>query len=67
MQDLIVTGAVTVVFHRAMKDALLRTLPRAGALALGAGHHSPAAAPDHFATEWQKFQQRTNSAGIPLR
>jgi pimeloyl-ACP methyl ester carboxylesterase len=66
MPALIVTGAQTAAFHRAMNEALLRTLPRAQALELGAGHNSPGAAPDHFVTEWQKFQQRTNSAEIRL-
>lgn len=59
MPALIVTGARTVAFHRAMNDALLPTLPRAEALELGAGHNSPAADPDHFVAEWQKFEQRT--------
>ena len=67
MPALIVTGAQTAAFHRAINEALLRTLPRAEALELGAGHNSPAAAPNHFVTEWQKFQQRANSAAVPLR
>lgn len=67
MPALIVTGAQTVAFHRAMNEALLRTLPRAEALELGAGHNSPAAAPAHFVTEWEKFQRRANSGGGPPR
>jgi pimeloyl-ACP methyl ester carboxylesterase len=62
MPTLIVTGAQTVTFHRAMNEALLRTLPHAEALELGAGHNSPAADPDHFVAEWQKFQERANLA-----
>jgi len=58
MPALIVTGAQTVAFHRAMNEALLRALPRAEALELGAGHNSPSAAPEHFVAEWQQFQQR---------
>lgn len=63
MPALIVTGAQTVRFHRMMNEALLRILPRAEALELGAGHNSPAAAPDEFVAEWQQFQQRANRAG----
>jgi pimeloyl-ACP methyl ester carboxylesterase len=62
MPTLIVTGAQTVTFHRAMNEALFRTLPHAEALELGAGHNSPAADPDHFVAEWQKFQARANLA-----
>jgi pimeloyl-ACP methyl ester carboxylesterase len=62
MPALIVTGAQTVAFHRAMNEALLRTLPHAEALELGAGHNSPAADPGHFVAEWQKFQERANLA-----
>jgi molybdate transport system substrate-binding protein len=43
-----------------------RMLPRADALELAAGHNSPAAAPEHFVAEWQKFQQRANAAGSPV-
>jgi pimeloyl-ACP methyl ester carboxylesterase len=60
MPALIVSGAQTVAFHRSMNEALLRTLPHAEALELGAGHNSPAADPDHFVAEWQKFQERAN-------
>lgn len=67
MPALIVTGAQTAAFHRAMNEALLRTLPRAEALELAAGHNSPAAAPGHFVTEWEKFRQRANSADAPQR
>ena len=63
MPALIVTGAQTVRFHRMINEALLRILPRAEALELGAGHNSPAAAPEHFVAEWQQFQQRANTAG----
>ena len=64
---LIVTGAQTVSFHRAMNDSLLRTLPHAEALELGAGHNSPAADPDHFVSEWQRFEQRATASGVPSR
>lgn len=64
MPTLIVTGAQTVAFHRAMNEALLRTLPHAEALELGAGHNSPAADPEHFVAEWQKFQERANLARV---
>jgi pimeloyl-ACP methyl ester carboxylesterase len=65
MPALIVTGAQTVSFHRAMNAALLRTLPRAEALELGAGHNSPAADPEHFVSEWLKFEQRATAGGRP--
>lgn len=52
---LVVTGAQTIAFHRTINEALLRALPRAEALQLGAGHNSPAADPEHFVTEWRKF------------
>jgi hypothetical protein len=55
---LVVTGAGTVPFHRAINAVLLRTLPRAEALELTAGHNSPVASPDHFVGEWKKFQER---------
>ena len=58
MPALIVTGAQTVSFHRAINESLLRMLPRAEALELGAGHNSPAADPDHFVSKWQRFEQR---------
>ena len=64
MPALIVTGAQTVSFHRAMNEALLRALPRAEPLELGAGHNSPAADPDHFVAEWQKFQERASAHRI---
>ena len=67
MPALVVTGAQTVSFHRAMNEALLRTLPRASALELGAGHNSPAADPDHFVSEWQKFEQRATAGGVSPR
>jgi pimeloyl-ACP methyl ester carboxylesterase len=63
MPALIVTGAQTVSFHRAMNESLLRTLPRAEALELGAGHNSPAADPDHFVSEWQRFERRATAGG----
>jgi hypothetical protein len=62
MSALIVTGAETVAFHGQINEALIRALPRAEALKLDAGHNSPTAAPDHFVAEWQKFQQRANTA-----
>jgi pimeloyl-ACP methyl ester carboxylesterase len=65
MPALVVTGARTVGFHRAMNEALLRMLPRAEALELGAGHNSPAAAPDHFVAEWQKFKERSAATAGP--
>jgi pimeloyl-ACP methyl ester carboxylesterase len=67
MPALIVTGAQTVRFHRMMNEALLRILPRAEALELGAGHNSPAAAPDHFVAEWQQFERRANTAAPARR
>lgn len=60
MPALVVTGAQTVAFHRAMNAALVRLLPRAEAQELGAGHNSPAAAPEEFVALWQKFQQRAD-------
>ena len=60
MPALIVTGAQTVSFHRAMNETLLRTLPHAEALELGAGHNSPAADPDHFVASWLQFARRAN-------
>ena len=61
---LVVNGAGTVAFHRAINAQLIRLLPRAEALELGGGHNSPVSAPDDFVAEWQKFQQRTNNAGV---
>ena len=60
---LVVTGADTVAFHRRINDVLVRTLPRAEALELPAGHNSPAAMPDHFVGEWRAFQQRVSQQG----
>ncbi len=62
MPALVVGGAQTVPFHRAMNEALLRALPRAEPLELAAGHNSPAAAPDHFVAAWLKFQERAVTA-----
>jgi pimeloyl-ACP methyl ester carboxylesterase len=56
---LVVNGAETVAFHRAINAVLVRTLPRAEAFELTGGHNSPASAPDYFVSEWQKFQDRT--------
>ncbi len=56
---LVVNGAETVAFHRAINAALIRTLPRAEAFELTGGHNSPASAPDDFVAEWLKFQART--------
>ena len=61
---LIVTGAQTVPFHRKINEALLRALPRAESLELGAGHNSPTADPVHFVEEWRTFQKRS---GPPTR
>jgi pimeloyl-ACP methyl ester carboxylesterase len=58
---LIVTGAETVAFHRAINAALLRVLPRAEPLELAAGHHSPVAAPEEFVAAWSRFQDRASS------
>jgi pimeloyl-ACP methyl ester carboxylesterase len=55
---LVVNGAGTVAFHRAINAALIRTLPRAQAFGLTGGHNSPASAPDDFVAEWMKFQER---------
>ena len=62
MPALVVTGAETIPFHRTINEALVRALPRAEALQLGAGHNSPAADPDHFVTEWRKFERRASAA-----
>ena len=59
-RTLVVNGAKTVAFHRAINAALVRALPRAEAFELAGGHNSPAAAPDYFVAEWLKFQQRTD-------
>ena len=56
---LVIHGAETVAFHRAINAALIRTLPRAEAFELTGGHNSPASAPDYFVAEWLKFQART--------
>jgi pimeloyl-ACP methyl ester carboxylesterase len=56
---LVVNGAETVAFHRAINAVLLRTLPRAEAFELTGGHNSPASAPDYFVAAWLKFQERT--------
>ena len=58
---LVVNGAETVAFHRAINAVLIRTLPRAEAFELPGGHNSPASAPDHFVAEWLKFQERTTT------
>jgi pimeloyl-ACP methyl ester carboxylesterase len=55
---LVVNGADTVAFHRAIDAALIRILPGAKALELGGGHNSPAADPDYFVAQWQRFQKR---------
>src|SRR5262245_41974270 len=62
MPTLVVNGADTVAFHRAINAALIRLLPRAEALELTGGHNSPASAPEYFVAEWQKFQQRSDTA-----
>jgi pimeloyl-ACP methyl ester carboxylesterase len=61
MPALIVTGADTVSFHRDMNTILLRTLPRAEPLELGAGHNSPAAEPDRFVEAWERFKERAET------
>ena len=58
---LVVNGADTAAFHRAINAALLGLLPRATMLELAGGHNSPASAPDYFVAEWDKFQQRVNA------
>jgi pimeloyl-ACP methyl ester carboxylesterase len=58
---LVVNGAETVAFHRAINAVLLRTLPRAEAFELTGGHNSPASAPDYFVAEWLKFQERATT------
>src|SRR5262249_47757678 len=60
---LVVNGADTVAFHRAINAALTRLLPRVEALELTGGHNSPASAPEYFAAEWQRFQQRNPKPG----
>ena len=64
---LVVHGANTVAFHRAINAALLRLLPRAEVLELSGGHNSPASAPEDFVAEWQRFQQRAKAAKDPSR
>jgi pimeloyl-ACP methyl ester carboxylesterase len=59
---LVVNGADTVAFHRAINAALIRFLPRAEALELTGGHNSPASDSEYFVAEWQKFQQRTDAS-----
>jgi pimeloyl-ACP methyl ester carboxylesterase len=58
LPTLIVNGADTVAFHRAINAALIRLLPRSEALELTGGHNSPASAPEYFVAEWHKFQER---------
>jgi hypothetical protein len=41
---LVVNGANTVAFHRAINASLMRLLPRAEAMELTGGHNSPASA-----------------------
>src|SRR5262245_10692999 len=60
---LVVNGADTVAFHRAINAALIRLLPRAEAFELTGGHNSPASAPEYFVEEWQRFQQRNATPG----
>jgi pimeloyl-ACP methyl ester carboxylesterase len=55
---LVVKGAATVAFHRAINAALIRILPRAEALELIGGHNSPAADPEYFVAQWQGFEKR---------
>ena len=59
---LVVNGAETVAFHRAINAALIRSLPRAEPFELTGGHNSPASAPDYFVSEWLKFQERLRPA-----
>lgn len=61
LPTLVVNGAETVAFHRAINAVLIRTLPRAEAFELTRGHNSPASAPDYFVAEWLKFQERTTT------
>ena len=58
---LVVTGAETVAFHRAINASLLQILPSAEPLELTGGHNSPASAPDYFVAEWQKFERRATA------
>lgn len=58
---LVVNGAETVAFHRAINAVLVRTLPRAEAFELTGGHNSPASAPDFFVAAWLKFEARTTA------
>ncbi|WP_110173383.1 hypothetical protein [Luteitalea pratensis] len=55
---LVVNGAETVAFHRAINAALVRTRLLAEALELPGSYNSPASAPDYFAAEWLKFHRR---------
>jgi pimeloyl-ACP methyl ester carboxylesterase len=64
---LVVNGADTVAFHRAINAALTRHFPRAEALELTGGHNSPASAPEYFVGEWQQFQQRAEISRPGLR
>src|SRR5262245_45674003 len=63
LPTLVVNGANTVAFHRAINAALIRLLPRAEAFELTGGHNSPASAPEYFVEEWQRFQQRNATPG----
>ena len=58
---LVVTGADTVAFHRAINAALVRLLPLAEAFEMSGGHNSPASSPDYFVAEWLEFQQRMST------
>src|SRR5687767_12595404 len=58
---LVVNGAETVAFHRAINAVLVRLLPLAEAFEMSGGHNSPASSPAYFVAEWLKFQQRTRA------
>jgi hypothetical protein len=62
VRTLVVSGADTVAFHRAINTVLIQLLPRAEALELAGGHNSPVSDPDYFVAEWRRFQQRTTNA-----
>ena len=61
---LVVTGAQTVAFHRAINASLLQILPAAEPLEMTGGHNSPASAPEYFVAEWQKFERRASAATV---
>jgi pimeloyl-ACP methyl ester carboxylesterase/ketosteroid isomerase-like protein len=58
LPTLVIHGASTVPFHRAINDALLRALPDSRSFELEGGHNSPASSPEYFVDAWQSFQSQ---------